>query len=474
MNAQSRYTAGSKCQLLPRCVYLIKGSFALLALTGQLVSSDVALGEQSDELKLVASELNQICEAHGPDCQCPSCRAFFDACSPGCPPGTSSQLFPADPSMPYSTPSEDELPFESGQDLTSPTPGPTTLTGPITPLPAGLGSIPAPVSANPGTIGDFLFGGYRYAAMVPLDGASVAIAGGDRVTKVAENTSVIPQDRVFFNYNLFANAAQDVNGETQDVNRFVFGTERTFFDELCSLEFRIPFTGGLDATQRFGEADTLAAEFGNLTLTFKALVVEREKISVSAGLGMIFPTADDAVVLGDGPVGLQVESIFANESFYLQPFIGVNYSSCGPLFFQFFAQTSFDTSGSEFSIVADDNLFTSTGTGSERLHTQDLLFMDFSVGYWIYRSSCPNDLLTGIAPMVELHYTSTMSELQLPSFAPSVFEPNYRSDLLNITGGVIFNLGGSTSLRLAGVAPLRDGDDRFFDSEFSCQLVQTY
>jgi len=94
---------------------------------------------------------------------------------------------------------------------------PRPFTGPITSLPSGLGAISAPQSANPGMIGDFLFGGPRYGGDTLIGGANVAISGGDRVSKIAENTNPVPQDRVFFNYNSFNNASQDVNGQTQDL-----------------------------------------------------------------------------------------------------------------------------------------------------------------------------------------------------------------------------------------------------------------
>jgi len=444
----------------------------------------VAQGKEivGKEIVVVASNLKKICKSHRPDCQCSSCRSFFDACSPPCPSGADPQYVPAEPSAPLPAlpiETEGEPSNQFGNDLLAAQARPAPITGPITSLPSGLGAIPAPLSANPGMIGDTLFSGYRYGGDTSIPGATVAIAGGDRVSKIADNSNPVPQNRVFFNYNLFANAAQDVNGETRNLNRYLFGTERTFLDGLCSIEFRLPFTGGVDSSQTFGEPDTQATEFGNLTLTLKALIYERKAWSVSTGLGMIFPTAGDAIVTGDVGFGSQIESIFTNESFFLQPFIGVNYNSGGPLFFQFFTQTSFDTSGSVISVVNTNNIFDSlAGPGSDRVFTQSLLFLDFSVGYWIYRPKCPGRLITGIAPMVELHYTSTLSELDRPDFqsgtSDDVFESNLRSDLLNITGGVLINIGRSTALRVAGVAPLREGRDRLFDSEVSAQLVWRY
>jgi hypothetical protein len=77
--------------------------------------------------------------------------------------------------------------------------------------------------------------------------------------------------------------------------------------------------------------------------------------------------------------------------------------------------------------------------------------------------------------MIELHYTTTTEDLDLPRIgeADSVYEPDFRRDALNLTGGLLFELGPMTSLRVAGVAPLRN-DDLMFDAEFGLQLIRRY
>ena len=472
--SRSSVVIASACNVLGAAV--IRTTAAALILTGSMFTEPVA---QGDEIAVVASNLDRICKSHRPDCQCPSCRSFFDSCSPSCPPVASPPYLPPEPSTQPPAPSTEqgsESILGLSDDLLAAPSQPPPITGPVTSLASGLGAIPAAQSASPGMIGDLFYSSHFYGPATAMQGANVAVGGGDRILKISDNNNPLPQDRVFFNYHLFNNAGLDVNQEIQDINRFVFGIERTFWDDLISLEFRLPFTAGLDATQTRNVADTAGAEFGNLALAFKALVFERRNWSVGAGLAMIFPTADDAVLFANGDLQSvftgDLQSVFTNESFYLQPFVGLNHRSENPLFFQFFAQANFDTSGSVFSVVDDDIFFGSSGT--DRLFTQSLLFLDFSAGYWIYQSKCQSDCITGIAPMIELHYTTTMDDLDRPDFNNNYIEPNFRSDFLNITGGVLFNLGRSTSLRVAGVAPLRDGDDKLFDSELSAQLVWRY
>jgi hypothetical protein len=413
-----------------------------------------------------SDEVARLCVAHGRYCDCPGCRAFYDACEIPCP-----------PMAPAVVPGEGEqegVPETAAPETeTTQTGQPDSMTGPMPSVSSSLGAVAVATSAAPSMIGDFFGGGYQYQIASPVNGAAVAVAGGDRVLKFADNNSPLPQDRLFFNYHLFADPVLDVNGDSQDVNRFTFGLEKTLWDGTASVEFRVPFEASVSSTQTIGQAgDTTGAEFGNLALAVKMLLFERGPWAVGGGLGIIFPTADDAVIFNNDSFGQRVEAVrFANESFFLQPFLGVYYRPNSFLFTQFVTQVNFDVSGSILT-VNDPTLF--GGTGSDRLFEQSLLFLDYSVGYWAYRTKRCDVWLTGVAPIVELHYTTTMEDLDLPEIdSGPVFEEDFRRDALNITGGVIFEIGPMTSLRVAGVAPLRD-DGLTFDSEFGLQLIRRY
>ena len=288
---------------------------------------------------------------------------------------------------------------------------------------SSLGAVAASTSASPSMIGDFFGGGYQYLVASPANGATVAVAGGDRVLKFSDNNSPIPQNRLFFNYHLFNNSVVDVNGQTQNTNRFTFGLEKTVWDGTASIEFRVPFEASVDATQMVGSNDTLAAEFGNLALATKLLI-----------------------------------------------YLGVYCRPNNRVFTQFVTQVNFDVSGSTVTVF-DPSFF--GGVGSDRIFEQSLLFLDYSLGYWMYHVRS-DDWITGIAPMVELHYTSTLNDLDLPDISGAyVFEEDLRRDALNLTGGVLFELGPQTYLRLAGVAPLRH-NSLIYDAEFGLQLIRRY
>jgi hypothetical protein len=339
-------------------------------------------------------------------------------------------------------------------------------------LPAGLGAVAAATTAAPSMIGDFFGGGYAYGQPFPprglAPGATVSVAGGDRIMKFSENNSPLPEDRLYFNYQLFHNAVVDVNGDSQDTNRFTFGIERTFWDGWASIDVRAPLVASVDATQMVGEQDTLAAEFGNLGLAVKLLAYQRCGWAVGGGLGVIFPTAVDSEVLN---ASSQPAITIDNDAYYLQPFMGVYFRPNNRFFTQVISAVNFDVSGT-YVTLSDPSFFGSVG--SDRVFAQSLLFLDYSAGYWLYRSNRCSDIITGFAPMIELHYTSTLKDLDLPNVgSPDVFDRDFRRDALNLTGGLLFELGRFTSLRLAGVAPMRD-DSLMFDSEFGLQLIHRY
>jgi hypothetical protein len=405
-----------------------------------------------------SSSTAQLCVGHGRDCACAGCRAFYNACEIPCPPGMAPSITPEmlqegmtpEGAAPQAEAAEAEPEFS----------------GPMSPMTSSLAALGSAPSAAEGMIGDFFGGGYQYApgAVSPGVGPTVAIAGGDRILKFADNNSPIPQDRLFFNYHLFANPVTDINGQFQDVNRFTFGLEKTFWDGTTSIEFRVPFEAGLDNVQSAQQpGSTLAAEFGNLALATKLLLYQRGGCSVAGGLGMIFPTAADSVVLDQS--GEEI-SRFANESIFLQPFLGAFIRPTRDLWTQVVTQVNFDVSGSTVSYFGE----------SDVVYEQALLFIDWSTGYWLYRTNHHDAILTGIAPMIELHYATTMEDLDLPEFSDGssdIFVEDFRRDALNITGGVLFGLGQLTSLRVAGVAPLRD-ETLMYDAEFGVQLIRRY
>ena len=151
--------------------------------------------------------------------------------------------------------------------------------------PSNFGDPLGAYSAAPGMIGDFFGGGLSFS--LPGQTFTAPVAAGDRILKIVENMSPVPTNRIFFNYHLFNNPLVSADGRTLDLHRYIFGFEKTTSSGNASFELRVPLATGLNAAQdQFIADNNTGTEFGNVTFALKALLVERDFFSVSAGCGV--------------------------------------------------------------------------------------------------------------------------------------------------------------------------------------------
>ena len=319
------------------------------------------------------------------------------------------------------------------------------------------------VEAAPNSIGDFFGGGCVPASVflfqrdpsefievcIPTPGSSIG-----RV-KLADNNSPLPRDRVFFDYNYFHNTS--LNGI--DVHRYTPGFEKTFFDGIGSFEFRMPMAGTLDNNVVIDEdtgADVtgLTGEFGDLFFGIKALLAASDRGAIAIGVGLSAPTADDVRVhLSDGTPLALVE----NEAIYVSPYAAFLCTPTPDSFFQGFVQFNFDASGNPVHA-------NTVGTGLlpvGRLNEQSSLFVDLSLGHWIFRdfSARPH----GLALAIEAHYSSSIQDADvITSQFFQVGDPNFNYDVLNLTVGA-HALVGQTVFTVGWGFPVTD--EQGFDGE---------
>ena len=81
-----------------------------------------------------------------------------------------------------------------------------------------------------------------YPVEIPNPGAGGVVGR----TKIADDTSPMPRDRVFFDYSFFDGVPLTPSGV--NVNRFTPGFEKTFFGGLMSFEMKVPMATTLDST----------------------------------------------------------------------------------------------------------------------------------------------------------------------------------------------------------------------------------
>ena len=311
------------------------------------------------------------------------------------------------------------------------------------------------------------------------DGSSSAetpLAGGNRRMKIAENDNSLPQDRIFVLYNHFQDAASiddmpAIGPPTQrsiSLDRYTIGFEKTFLDGLWSFELRMPFGGGYG----YESADfaSFAGQIGNLDVVLKRVLYQSETTVAAIGLCVDTPTGSDATGMGQG-----VQYNVRNQAAFLSPYLGILRTPNDKLFYQAFLQVDVPTNGNRIDYV--DTLATGSGAFGI-LNDQTLMYADLSVGYWLSRNPCA-DWVTGLAGVVELHYTTTLQDADIVTGTASGRFFSFgnfsnRVDVLDLTMGLHAELNNHTLCRVAGVVPLRTGDDRLFNAEVQVQLERRF
>lgn len=298
------------------------------------------------------------------------------------------------------------------------------------------------------------------------------LAGGGRRFK-NEHSRALPTDRVFGTYHHFHNAVEansltpGVRSTDENVDRFTVGFEKTFLEGNASVELRlpmsVPFT--LSSPGALYRTDTL----GDLAITFKGLLYSDDSQAFALGLVINAPTGHDLQVsLPDSGTGA-ADFTLENDAAHLTPFVAYQAAPTENFFFNGFLQ--FDTPTNDNSVRVRD--LTAATAENLKVTDQTLMYVDTSFGYWLFREP-DAEFLTGLAGLLELHYTTALTDADVVSDSDKIvtFGANTGSlDAINLTIGVHAEIARSTIIRAGYVTPLRDGNHRFFDSEFTVAVI---
>jgi len=299
-------------------------------------------------------------------------------------------------------------------------------------------TIPAP--SNPGTMPSaaiVLASGNTVKTTVPstqcvivCDPLTARIGSG---FKIADDDSPCPQDRVFFTYNYFDNLSGaggftpkstvplgnnsqtivDVPGvaaaaRNTDLNRELFGVEKTFLGGDASVELRVPFF------QATGDGSVAASDFGDLTAIIKFALLHDASMGycLSGGLAVTVPTGPSIVTI-DGTI----------HDVLFQPFVAGLWSR-GDFFVQGFTSLVVPTDARDVT----------------------LLFNDVGMGYTVYHGS-RDGYISYVAPALEVHVTSPLDHFG-SSYPISI------SDIVDLTPGVYIGVGQRSVLSLGMAIPV--------------------
>lgn len=354
-----------------------------------------------------------------------------------------------------------------------------------------------------------------------IDGLDIAsvnhpVFNGNRFN-ASEAGSFLPTDRFIFTYRHLHNASSTNilgNLDTVDIERFIVGLEKTALDGMVSAEIRVPLLLQLDSDQLFFADGTSqvrgdrSGELGNISFNFKALLANRRKFAMGAGLAVNIPTAEDFTLEQDFNTPFVIDPVngvngtadfgmfgqFQNETVGLIPYLAWAFRPTPRFFQQGFFQIDVPLNTSEASLDVDGDIIPDTdytainisNTLSGEIQRQTLLRLNLGFGYWL-KQGRKQGVPTGLAALFEVHYTTNLDDGQnfntplgtlndtsatLPDIPlTAVAGGNRDFDVVNLSSGLALDLGGCV-ITNGVIVPI--SDDRQFDFEYNLQVNKRF
>ena len=299
---------------------------------------------------------------------------------------------------------------------------------------------------------------YFYDYVVRVDAQLAdATSGAVGRMKIADGGTVLPQDRFFMRYN-YVDAVRYSNSGV-GLSRFVPGFERRVAGGLASLELRAPIAASTIGTNTYdglGISSDSTSRMGNLTLIGKALLVERESLAISGGLGIALPSARDTHI--NSVAGSSLLEI-SNDSVHLMPYLAGLYMPNENWFVQSFVQYDVAANGNRVAMNAN-------GTGLQnvgKLNDRSALALDTGLGCWLYRSDDTRGL-TGVLPMLELHHNFAIGDLdQVAAGRFLVGDFTSSSNQTTLTAGTSLEFSQRANVSVGYSTPLGSAASQGYD-----------
>ena len=181
---------------------------------------------------------------------------------------------------------------------------------------------------------------------------------------VVERFNAGVQSRIWADYRHW-NRAISINNERRAVEQFSFGWERQILPKR-SLELRVPLMVSQFGS---GQAAHTTAELGNISAFVKQVLCHRARLTISGGLGVTLPTADD----WRSPIHT---ARLKNNAYYLVSFLGVQWHPNNKTFGHVVVQTDLPFKKNELCF----------GLDRKTVDGQQVIRTGVQLGRWIYRT----------------------------------------------------------------------------------------
>ncbi|MDR0705746.1 MAG: hypothetical protein LBF88_12255 [Planctomycetaceae bacterium] len=267
---------------------------------------------------------------------------------------------------------------------------------------------------------------------------------------LAEHFNAETKNRFWFDYR-WLNNATSVNvadfRKSRTADQFTFGLE-TSLSRCLSVEVRVPVINQFASKQsgllnsQFNES---ATEMGNLSLIFKYLLSRSREFTFSGGIGVVFPTAKDWRL---------PNVLLENKSYYLVPYLGLQWHPNENLFGHFLVQTDISVSDNQLRF------------GNEKLNIDEstIVRLGWQLGRWFYRNELGSHLCR-LGGFLELDWTLTTGRAdtgQILHDSENVFVGSIKNkpQSFNIVIGIPV-LFGQLAMTNAVILPLTNHDRTF-------------
>jgi hypothetical protein len=267
---------------------------------------------------------------------------------------------------------------------------------------------------------------------VPRARGATMVIPAIRGTKISENMSPRPQDRVYYTFNYFQGVNDQVNARLQapigytQVFREILGAEKTFLDGQGSVGIRMPIdtvTANSSVPKQFGSYGGTSTAVGDISVYFKYILLENRDNGnlLSTGMALGLPT-------GPGKfAGLNSFGSIVNTTSF-QPFLGYILNS-GRWYLHGFSAIDVP------AISQDVTLF----------------YNDVGIGYFLRRPDPNvNEMISMIVPTFEVHITDPLNHRSPYSRTDFVG----MTDIVDFTYGVSIGIYRRTLLTFAVVTPV--------------------
>jgi hypothetical protein len=346
----------------------------------------------------------------------------------------------------------------------------------------------------------YVMGGiYPDAATGQLTAATVFVLSspllGYDMINWAENGSILPQDRVFYDYRHFdAVGSLDIIGSnwypihggtewvfvnwvptysrTLSVDRHMIGFERTL-GKNSSFEFRLPFHSQIvpdgsmapDGAGNFAVSGD-ALQIGNVGLSWKTFLLNRPKVKVTGGLGLQLPTSVDtsfefkAYYQDSGVTKARINAYVEqnNETVWLAPFLGLVYAPSERYFAQMLMQLDIPLNESSAEVVFQNEQVTggipvtTSITQDVHLNYNPLLRINPQFGYVLWDH--PDAMVNRVTGLMEVNVNSMLGNGPL-------------EHVVNLGPSLAFDVG-HTEISVGSLVPVTG--DHAYDWELAARV----